>query len=251
MSGKRFDVRLAVGTVDGPRSSMWHIWSRKSEVYAAHAQMGGIQKFSFHTPNVCRRAFTKEHGTRSTLTDRATHEWRRDPTPAVGSKQAVRVLRVGFATDVLSTTLESPTRSIIWIKPAPAGRSTVFDIIFSRESEAAISEAIAADAPEVAHTMVAYNRLPNGEAFCVTCWYADKGVETLRMPADAGHKDDLIVFPKDINQTGRPVRLTLFSNPKDGDFRLVWFWVAFWHPPLTEGEWKTMCEPYRLTESDL
>src|SRR4051812_32627367 len=33
---KRFDVRIAVGSPDGPRSSVWHFWSRKSEVYAQH-----------------------------------------------------------------------------------------------------------------------------------------------------------------------------------------------------------------------
>jgi hypothetical protein len=42
------------------------------------------------------------------------------------------------------------------------------------------------------------------------------------MPADLTHKDDLIAFPENINASGRPVRLSLFSNPKNDDFMQVW-----------------------------
>jgi hypothetical protein len=244
MASQRFDIRLAGGTAEGPRSSVWAFWSRKSEVYAAVAQMGGIEKFSFHTPNLCRRAFTKEHGTPSTLPNRATLECRRDPTPALGSNQVVRVLRVGFATDLLSTALQHPRHNPIWIAPAPLGGSTVVELVFARESLAAVVAALATDAPHFAHKLVAYKQLPNGEAFYITSWYAEQADKVLRMPADAGHKDDLIVFPHDINQSGRPVRLSLFSNPKDGDFIQVWELGAFWHPPLTDAEWDGMCAPY-------
>jgi hypothetical protein len=160
MASQRFDIRLAVGTAGGPRSSVWAFWSRKSEVYAAFAQMGGIEKFSFHTPNLCRRAFTKEHGTPSTLPNRATQEWRCDPTPALGSNQVVRVLRVGFATDLLSTALQHPRHNPIWIEPAPPGGSTMVELVFTRESQAAVVAALATDAPHIAHKLVAYEQLP-------------------------------------------------------------------------------------------
>jgi hypothetical protein len=242
MGSQRFDVRLAVGTPGGPCSSVWRFWSRKSEVYAAVSQMGGVEKFSFHTPDICRHAFTKEHGTPRTMRDRAMHAWRRDPTPPAGTNRVVRVLRIGFATDLLSTALQPPRRTLIWAAPAPAGGSTVVEVIFSRDSESTVIEALAT---HLAHKLIAYRRLPNGEAFCITSWYSDQADKVLRMPADADHKDDLVVFPNDITQSGRPVRLSLFSNPKDGDFMQVWELGAFWHPPLTEAEWNAMSAPFR------
>jgi hypothetical protein len=204
--------------------------------------MGGIEKFSFHTPNICRRAFTKEHGTPEMLNNRATSEWHRDPTPPVGSKRVVRVLRVGFATNLLSTALEPPKRSITWIKAAPPGGSTVLDLMFTHDCEADLFEAIAHEPVDLGHTLVAYKQLPNGEAFCVTSWHSDQADKTLRMPASHGHKHDLIVHPNDPASTGRPVRLTLFSNPTDGELINVWDLGAYWHAPLTDDQWKKMCE---------
>ena len=251
MSKKRFDFRLAIGTVDGARSSVWHFWSRNSEVYAAHGGMGGVEKFSFHTPNICRRAFTKEHGTPNTLTNRAMHEWLRDPTPPIGGKRVVRVLRVGFATDLLSTALKPPKRHNAWIKPAPAGGSTVLDLMFTRDSEAVLSQAISGEPPGLGHTLIAYKQLPNGEAFCVTVWYSDKADKLLRMPASHGHKNDLIVHPNDPTLSGRPVRLTLFSNPTDGELMNVWELGAYWHVPLTDDEWEMMCQTARAETKHL
>jgi len=249
MSAQRFDVRVAVGAADGPRSSQWHFWSRKSDVYAAVSQMGGIQKFSFHSPNICRYAFTKEHGTPSTMQNRAMHEWHRDEAPPMGANRCVRVLRIGFATDLLSTALKPSRSNPTWIAPAAAGGSTVIDIAFTRDTEASVIAALAGDALHVAHRMIAYRRLSNSEAFCITSWHADQGDKVLRMPASAKHKDDLVVFPEDLTQSGRPVRLSLFSNPKDGDFMRVWEMGAFWHPPLSDTEWESISHPYRRERS--
>ena len=131
---KRFDVRLAVGVPNGPRSDVWHYWSRNESVYVANANMGGIVKFSFHPPNICRYAFTKEHGTPAALPDRATKLWRRDPTLPAGARKIVRVLRVGFWTDVLSTALASQSKEPIWIKPAPLGNTTIVDLMTKAHS---------------------------------------------------------------------------------------------------------------------
>jgi hypothetical protein len=56
---------------------------------------------------------------------------------------------------------------------------------------------------------------------------------------------DLLILPVDPEDTGRPVRLTLFSNPKDGDFINVWEMGGYWHDPLTDAQWQAMSEPYR------
>jgi hypothetical protein len=239
MSKKRFDFRLAVGAIDGPQSSVWHFWSRNSEVYAAHRGFGGVQKFSFHTPNICRLAPSKVPGI---IRKPAISEWRRDPTPAVGSGRVVRVLRIGFATDLLSSALERPARKIIWIEPAPAGSSTVLDLMFTRDNEASFSDALAGEPASIGHKLLVYQPLPNEEAFCISRWYSPEADKTLRMPASHGHTHDLIVYPRDPDATGRPIRLTIFSRPKDGDLMNVWEMGAYAHAPLTDDQWKAMVD---------
>jgi hypothetical protein len=70
-------IRVAVGNSTGPRSSVWRIWTNKNEVYAAHRTLAHIEKLSFHSSGICRRAFTNEQGTTTTMTDRVIDKWRR------------------------------------------------------------------------------------------------------------------------------------------------------------------------------
>jgi hypothetical protein len=245
MAGKRFDIRIAVGSLNGPRSSVWAFWSRNSELYGAHRNMGGIEKFSFHTPTLCRHAFTKEHGPPNGQSNRAIQTWHRGSTPPAGSNQVVRVLRIGIATDNLSTKLaELPSENTQWINPAPSGGSTVIDLSFTNESEARLRDGLKSEPPNLEHRLIAYKQLPNGEAFFVASWHSDKADKVFRVSAAPHDPRDLLILPIDPDNTGRPVRLTLFSNPKDGDFMSVWEQGGYWHAPLTDTEWKMMCLPY-------
>lgn len=238
VSAKRYDVRIVVGTAGGPRSSMWHYWSRNDHVYVAHAGFGGIEKFSFHPPNVCRRAFTKEHGTPPSLTNRATHEWRRDPTPSPGTGKVVRVLRGVFWTDVLSTAIAPERKEPMWIDPAPKGHNTVIDLMFTRDDEATVRAAISASEPGLNHKLISYRQLANGEAFCIASLFSASSERPIRITAS---HEDIIVSPLDPMSSGRPVRVTTFSKPKDGDFFQAWEWGAYAvAPPLTDEQWEAL-----------
>jgi hypothetical protein len=251
MAGKRFDIRLAVGSPNEPRSSVWAFWSRKSEVYAAHRRMGGIEKFSFHTPTLCRHAFTKEHSQPSGRINRAMQAWHRGNTPPAGSNQIVRVLRIGIATDHLSNKLaETPPGNTHWINPAPLGGSTVIDLSFTNDSEAALREALKSEPANLEHKLLAYKQLPNGEAFSISSWHSDEADKVFRVKAAPHDPRDLLIFPIDPDDTGRPVRLTLFSNPQDGDLMSVWEMGGYWHAPLTDAEWQAMCGPYKSTDME-
>jgi hypothetical protein len=169
IAGKRFDLRLAVGSPSGPRSTVWAVWSRNSEVYAAHRSMGAIQKFSFHTPTLCRHAFTKEHGPPKGRSNRATQRWYRGSTPPAGTNQIVRVLRIGVATDHLSTELaETPPESTHWISPSPSEGSTMIDLSFTKDTEQMLREALKSEPAKLQHKLLAYRQLRNGEAFCIS-----------------------------------------------------------------------------------
>jgi hypothetical protein len=246
MAGKRFEIRLAVGSPHGPRSSVWLFWSRNSEVYAAHRSMGGIQKFSFHTPTLCRHAFTKEHGTPRGQSSRAVHEWHRGSTPPRGSNHIVRVLRIGVATDHLSTRLaETPPDNTRWINPAPSGGSTMIDLLFTNDSEDSLCEALKSEPANIGHKLLGYSQLQNGEAIAISSWHSVEADTVFRVSAAPHDPRDLLIFPLDPDVTGRPVRLTLFSNPKDRDLMRVWELGGYWHTPLTDAEWDLMCKPYK------
>ena len=242
---KRFDIRLAVGSRNGPRSSVWAFWSRNSEVYTAYRSLGGIFKFSFHTPTLCRHAFTKEHGPPGRRSGRAMQEWYRARTPPAGSNQIVRVLRIWVSTDHLSTKLmRTPPNSTHWITPAPAGGSTVVDLFFTNETEATLREWLEAEPATLEHKLVTYEKLQNGEAFSISSWHSDKADKVFRVPAARHDQRDFLVLPHDPDNTGRPVRLTLFSNPQDGNLMSVLELGGYWHAPITDAEWGVMSKSY-------
>src|SRR5262245_58984502 len=160
------------------------------------------------------------------------HQLSRDGATEPGAIEGVRVLRIGFATNLLSTRLvDPPAKEIAWVAPAPAGHSTVIDVLFTREAEYMVRELVGGERPALEHKLLAYHRLPSGEAVCINSWFAADADKTLTMLADEAHPNDLVVSQDDPMGTGRPVRLITHSNPADGDFMRVWEFGAYWRPP--------------------
>lgn len=126
----------------------------------------------------------------------------------------------------------------------------MIDLSFTNDSEFTLREALASEPAELQHKLLAYRQLPNGQAFFVSSWHSDEAAKVFRVLAAPHDPRDLLILPIDPENTGRPVRLTLFSNPKDGDLINVWEMGGFWHAPLTDAEWKRMCEPYELTDME-
>lgn len=245
MAGKKYKFRFAVGSLDGPRSIVWGIVAQKSEVYAFHRSHSGIHKLSFHTPTDCRYAFTKEHGRPFGRPNRDIHVWQRGITPPAGSNQITCVLRIGITTDNLSTKLRDiPPANTHWITPAPSKESTVIDLFYTNDDEATLRRALETYPPSIQHKLHVYRQLPNGEAICVSSWNSEEGDTVLRVKAAAHDPRDLLILPDDKSDTGRPVRFSVLSNPKDGDLMSVWEWGGFWNAPLTDAEWDEMRRPY-------
>jgi hypothetical protein len=243
MAKKRFDMRLAVGSANGPRSSEWAIWSKKSDLYIAHRSLGGFHKYSFHPPNVCRYALTKEYTNRIGRVGRNADQWLRDLAPEEGQQQVVRVMRIGFSTDYLSTSLsDSTSEKCIWIQPAPQGGSTGVDIMFTRESKENLQKQIDSEPDSLDHKLIAYCKMENGEAFAVTSFHSLEGYDPIRVGAAKHDPFDILALPVDDLKTGRPIRLTLFKKPDDYHYLQVWELGCFRHAPLTEEAWQAMSE---------
>jgi hypothetical protein len=84
-------IRVAVGNAAGRHSMVWSVFSTKNEVYAAHLTRGGIEKFSFHSSRICRRAYVDTRPLPPTMGDRVLHRWTRAETLPAGQSQAVAV----------------------------------------------------------------------------------------------------------------------------------------------------------------
>lgn len=245
MSKNRFDLRFAVGSENGARSSQWAIWSRKTDLYVASKTLGGIQKFSFHPPNLCRYALTKEYVTRTEKKDRKALEWRRGESPVDDKMQVVRVLRIGFPTDYLSTALrDQVSKECLWLDSAPYSGSTVVDIMFTRADQASLERALVDEIRRFEHRIVSYHKMQDGEAFAITCFHSPVTEAPIRMKAAPHDPFDIIALPVDRLNTGRPIRLTLVGSAEDNKPLHVREMGCFRHFPMSDSAWDSMIKSF-------
>ena len=228
----RLNERWIVGKLIGPRSAVWRLWSKGNDVYVVSGGLGGVSKFSFHESGRCRQAFTKEHGAPQALTDRAINKWWRAATPpADGNGRGSCVLQIGVPTDTLSTVLKRPLKPVDCISPAPAGMASVIEMFFTSE----LRETLIAISPKGGRELISYTRLPNNDAFAVSIRHATWDGEDFGMPASHHETRDFIFSRSDPDNTGRPIRLTVNDNPKDGDCMFAWEFGGY---PAPNGTWE-------------
>jgi hypothetical protein len=218
MSKNLADLRFAIRSSSGQVSSIWRLWAtRRGDIYLATRAAAKIEKYSFHKSGICRSAFTNQHGTPESMTDRAMFKWTRMPTPAAGEGRASRVAWIVFPTDYLSEPSETDVKKVDWIEAAPAGGATYTEFAFTREAQEYI-EAAFRDPQE--RKLLKYTELLSGEAFFVSYYYADWDNRDLSMPGN-GQVADLVFSSLDPHGTGRPIRLRFGPAPSDGDALLL------------------------------
>lgn len=210
-----YDARLCIRRDDGYVSNLWRLWiSHDGDVYTTTQRMGGIEKYSFHKSGICRSAFTKEHGTPETMTDRLMFKWNRKSTPPKASGEASRVAWIAFPTDYLSRPQNDFKKQIIWIPAAPSGHATYLELVYTYESETAVRNAF----NDGDRKLLTYTPLPSGEAFLCCYYHGDWENNDLSSPkGERSIFPDLLFSANDPNNTGRPVRIRFGPQPKDGD----------------------------------
>lgn len=194
------DLRFAIKSSSGHVSSIWRLWATgHGDVYLATRSMAKIEKYSFHKSGICRGAFTNEHGTPQTMTDRAMFKWKRLPTPTAGERKASRVAWLGFPTDYLS---QPPVSGVeVWLgsrRRRPAELPTLN--LHSHESQESIE---AAFRERRERKLLAYVALPSDEAFFGNYYHADWENKDLNMPGN-GEVADLVFSPRNPYGSGRP-----------------------------------------------
>jgi hypothetical protein len=109
--------------------------------------------------------------------------------------------------------------------------ATVLEMFFTLESESDLRAASA----KGNRRLICYALLPNGEAFAVTTRHATWVNEDFGMPASHHQKSDWIFSSQDAQKTSRPIRLTRWIPPKDGEALIA---SEFGGYAMPAGTWK-------------
>lgn len=222
---EKVDLRFAVGSQEGPRSSVWRCYSNKSDVYLSHGAAGGVEKISFHASLICRRAFTAEEGPAAGRSDRVIQRWQR--ALALPSTMAYALV-ARFPSDYLSTSLQRPFKPIEWLPPAPTGGATIVEFVFAGYDRTAMNKLATA----AGRTIISFTPLPNGESFVVSYCHEPWQGEPFTAPGFLGRDGQYVVAPDDPTNSGRPARITLFLEPTPAHPTLVVDEFGAFHAPL-------------------
>jgi hypothetical protein len=215
-------IRVAIGNSMGRHSTVWSVFSSNNEVYATHRTMGGVEKLSFHSSRICRRAFTGTHQLPPSMTDRVIQGWTRAETVPAGKGQGVAVLTVIFPESHLSPDISSTTKQAAWLPSPMPGEARFLQAFFTRESEQYIRSLLAA----AGHSFVAYHSLPNGEAVAIRSWANEFEQPDLIMEASHNATRDLVLPSRFEVGVRREVSLTLYFQPEEMRcIELTGYWV--------------------------
>jgi hypothetical protein len=214
VSKNLLDLRFGIKRPDGFISDIWRAWvTRQGDVYLGTKGIAGIAKYSFHRSGVCRSAFTSQHGTPTTMTDRAMFKWRRAETPPLGADRASRAAWLAFPTDYLSRQFQAYDGRTVWIDAAPAGGATYVELSFTAESESRIHEAFDIRRER---SLLRFVALPTGDSCFIAYYPGEWENSDLRVPGE-GRTADLLFSADDPLNTGRPLRIRFGPPPKDSD----------------------------------
>ena len=137
-----FVVRVAIGRLHGPQSSVFRVWSPpgKSDVYASVRGIAGEFKISLHETGECSAGLTSQFAKQEKAAVHAIggsrHQSRWTRLTDVGSLVVVPLQFVIPDSELRSTGV-SPTaagKEVTWLEPPEQGRSIIISCAFTGHS---------------------------------------------------------------------------------------------------------------------
>ncbi|MDO8724033.1 MAG: hypothetical protein Q7J31_17660 [Syntrophales bacterium] len=137
-----FVVRVAVGSLLGPQSAVFRIWSPlgKSDVYASVRGIAGEIKISLHETGECNVGLTTQFAKQETaavdVMGGSRHQSRWTRQKHVGSGMVVPLQFAIPASELRSIDGEPATASkkVTWLEPPEQGRSVIISCAFTGQS---------------------------------------------------------------------------------------------------------------------
>jgi hypothetical protein len=127
------ELRVCVGTPDGPRSTVWKVVTRHADVYIISRLMGSATKVSLHASSQGQWSFTSRWAQEKGIPSSQRHidRWTvRQPS----SQNAAHVFRLLFPSTELRT-VGPPNKapSILWIEPPRTEHCVVLEFYLAPE----------------------------------------------------------------------------------------------------------------------
>lgn len=220
---KGLHLRFAVGSLDGPRSMIWRLWTgmpKRSDVYLAPRGAAASLKASLHQSGLWQVSFTTqfvENPKGGVWWEGSRHidRWTRPADISPGVILAFRIVIPTSELRVMPVEIKE-NKCISWFTPPPIEKVAEFAIILTKP------EVVTSDWPgmrAMSTELVARQLLPNGENLCVVYHTQEmtdgilKRVETLRSRVANGPPD----FSLDGSNSYKPShRMIIGGEEPDG-----------------------------------
>lgn len=188
----------------------WNVWAYNDEVYAAGSNMGGVEKYSFHSSTDCLRMFTEEHKRRASMKYRLIQKWNRAATVPAGTLGAVALVSWIIPEACLSPHLPKPKKNPTWIAPPDAGHAVTIQLLQTRETAGDLEAMLHAS-----HSLIWTAALPNGETLAIRTFQHPWEGNDVVVPANMAAQRDLILPRIYADEPPRSVAFSLFLQPEE------------------------------------
>lgn len=126
-------LRWAIGSREGPRSSVWRLWgNKKGDIYVAVRELGGIIKASFHRDGKCHVGFTSEFADeakkRFGVTKRHWETW------TLPAEHCVRVVQILIPGTELRIFTDRDGGDVTWLVPPDPNSIGTVSVVLVRGS---------------------------------------------------------------------------------------------------------------------
>jgi hypothetical protein len=119
------EIRVAVGETSGKRSTVWKIWTQKSDVYIQSRMMGSDSKVSLHASGQCQWSDTSEWVSRQSEaknSDRHIVKWN---LPEILPGQTTHVFRIVIPhSELRQINIDEKLNKIVWLPEPNQGYAT-------------------------------------------------------------------------------------------------------------------------------
>jgi hypothetical protein len=160
------EVRFAVGSKDGPRSTVWKSWVQGSEIYITGKLFGSEAKVSLHSSGDCQWSCTDTWVRREPSRRNADRHIARWQMAYPDDNNAVLAFRVAIPVSELRPAPLGPGhKKAFWVGNAPAESTVEFCFYITRQSD---EQPPTDGSPSLRH--LASLQLRNGRWLVVFVW---------------------------------------------------------------------------------
>ena len=128
----RQECRLAVGTSDGRRSTIWKIWVQKSDSYIQSRMMGSDTKVSMHADGRCQWSRTSEWVQRQSSYKNADRHFKRWRLSSSKRGEAIHAFRIIIPeSELRETRMNEKLQKVHWLPLPSQGSAIIVEFHFT------------------------------------------------------------------------------------------------------------------------